>query len=298
MESQTTTTRSQSQSNRSDGGDILYTLDGHAYDSWWASTNRSASRNQPGIHDEERINSQPLLQALRIVQQFKIPMFRLDRRLYSAKRSFLGSGTSAVVEQSIGPMENSICPPYRDARRLFHNTAPNSEIYTDDQDVSWDPTTMVAYKQFIPDNRNTVDTRNEAVGLMADLLVLYLSGLRGHPNIVRPLGISWVREEELGRGRTDAFPSPAWAHVDGDLPRRSWPLVITERSSERSITHLLRTIRKTHSANAILLTKKFRLCLDVLRGLKVEPLKRTQLRQLLTLIGLTSGRHRTHGRQV
>jgi hypothetical protein len=278
MESQATN-RSQSQSNRSDGGDISYTLDAHAYDSWWASTNRSASRNQPGIRDEERINSQPLLQALRIVQQFKIPMFRLDRRLFSAKRSFLGSGSSAVVEQSVGPMENSICPPYRDARRLFHNTAPNSEIYTDDQGVSWDPTTMVAYKQFIPDDRNPVDTRNEAVGLMADFLVLYLSGLRGHPNIVRPLGVSWVREEELGRGRNDAFPSRASAHGDGDHPRRSWPLVITERSSERSITHLMKTIRKTRSVNAILLSKKFRLCLDVLRGLKVKPFTRMQFRQ-------------------
>lgn len=264
----------------SNGEDFTYTLDPHATDSWWASASRGVARSERGSAVDGADDSQPLLFVLRVIQQHKIQMFRLDPITFSASRGSLGQGASAVVEQSVAPTENHTCPPYREPIRLAHSSMPFSGIFTDDQNISWDPRTLMAYKQFRPQSPENL--RGLIAGLITDLRVLYYPGLRGHPNIIRPLGISWAREE--------ALISEMSSSESGNR-KRSWPIVITERSSELSIKELIMSNKYRDPAGPVSLYVKFRLCLDVLRGLKVSRCARLQFSLTQGVTGATSLRH-------
>ncbi|KAI9149042.1 Dual specificity protein kinase shkC [Paramyrothecium foliicola] len=248
---------------------IQYTLDPHAADSWWASRSRTAGTARETQAKEGSSDGQPLLFVLRVIQHYNIRMFRLDSQVFSSSRATVGAGATSVVEQSAAPRENYICPLYREPTRLAHSSLPLAGIYTDDHNVSWDPQTMMAYKKFKPSDTERIQRRIS--GLVTELQVVYYPGLRGHPNIIRPLGVSWAAEEDListPSRKLQTSEPPQSSESNEAQPKRSWPIVITERSSEQSITKLMQSRAYRYPVASVPLYVKFRLCMDALRGLK------------------------------
>lgn len=203
--------------------------------------------------------TQPLLLILRLLSYYKIQLFSVGPSQTWNLRQTLGEGSTFSVDGANLPIWRGLS----DLRyRNLDLKGPKEKFYFNDHtQTKWDHNTLVAYKVLV--SNKDMDRSMIIVDMITELRVLCHPPLQNHPNIVRLLGVAWVREIDLGSTLT---PAPNQSAEDFEMCNR--PTVVVERAPYGSLLDFLRSdeFRATRSS----LVAKVYLCLDVLNGITVR----------------------------
>jgi hypothetical protein len=235
----------------------------------WSSPGARISRITTGRHQsstEQPISHSkssdrpwtPLLSILRILQFSKVHSLGVNASPMFNTRRLLGRGISFVVEEAALPLPSTTLVGFRQLN--IPDITKNIE-FTDHTGTKWANTTQVAYKEFAVDEMRLDSEffRQRLKDTTVELQVVCHAPLHNHPNIVRLLGIAWLRDQDLG--------------TIGDGPQTppyplEWPTIVTERAPGGSLHNFLTS--KTYNSSQVSLKVKWSLCLDVLYGVAVS----------------------------
>ena len=124
--------------------------------------------------------------------------------------------------------------------------------FVDHTGTRWDSDTRVAYKVPPNDEGNLSD-------VIQELQTLCHPPLRNHPNIVRLLGIAWVRQTSVDLVQPN--------EDERQRLRRDQPTVVTEYASHGSLYDFLQS--RAYIVQRVSLKTKLLLCMDLLEGMLV-----------------------------
>jgi len=203
--------------------------------------------------------TQSLLLILRLLSYYKIQLFSVDPSQKWNLRKTLGVGSTFSVDGADLPIWRTLSNlQYRN----LDLKGPGEKFYFNDHtQTKWDQNTLVAYKALV--TNKDMDRSVITVDMITELRVLCHPPLQNHPNIVRLLGVAWVREIDLGSTLT---PTPN--QNAEDFKMCAWPTVVVEKAPFGSLLGFLRSdeFKATRSS----LVAKVYLCLDVLNGITVR----------------------------
>ena len=210
-------------------------------------------RGEASVPNDSESVSIILLFIFRLLHTRGIHSLDIPRRTKFNIRRALGIGGSYSVEETYIPLDaQSIQETFRsrDAQRHF----------IDHTGTAWSRDTLVAYKKSAVTAATDIGfSRRRLDDALTELRVLSHPPLWSHPNIVRLLGIAWVADEILPNSERPETPEPRESF--------QWPSIVLEKSQFGSLLDFLGA--GEHMRIRPSLASKFRLCLDVLRGLAV-----------------------------
>jgi hypothetical protein len=165
-------------------------------------------------------------------------------------RESLGKGITFTVEQADIPIREAL----GDWTYTKFAKGQRMGYFADHTGTKWSWDTVVAYKS-IRDRKSKADIMPE---LVKELRVLCHQPLQNHPNIVRLLGLTWLREEDMAS-------SLASSEVIGT---REWPVILTEKATLGSLSEFLRSGKELRSP--ISLVAKLNFAGNILLALTVS----------------------------
>ena len=194
---------------------------------------------------------QQLVCILRIVGLCNLQHFLIPATAQWNKRRGLGKGISFLVEEASLPVWRALSHTnYRHPRGIVDQK--QLSYFTDHTGTRWDSNTRVAFK--VPPNNE-----ERLYDVIQELQILCHPPLRNHPNLVRLLGIAWVRQTSVDIAQPN--------EDEQQLVRRDQPIVVTEYASHGSLYDFLRS--HIYTVQRVSLKTKLRLCMDLLEGLLV-----------------------------
>jgi hypothetical protein len=213
------------------------------------------------VSNESESAERLLLKILRVLQYSKVAALAIPPGTEFNTRRILGYGTSFAVEQSFIPIKST---SYYEAYRRLDLESPDTKThFIDHTGTKWETTTEVAYKR-LSIKKNELDQnfdRRRLDDTLVELRVLCHESLQTHPNIVRLLGVAWLKDESLDV-RTEGHEQSIHSGP------QYWPVAVTEKAEYGSLHDFLASDQ--FKASRTSLKAKVKLCLDVLFGLLVR----------------------------
>lgn len=216
----------------------------------------------PPVSNESESVERLLLKILRVLQYSKVNALAISPNTQFNTRRELGHGASFAVEQSFIPFKST---GYYDAYRQLDVESPDTKKhFIDHTGTKWETTTEVAYKRIYIKKKGLDDKfdRRRLDDTLVELRVLCHESLQTHPNIVRFLGVAWLKDESLD------IPSEEHEQSIHSSPQY-WPQAVMEKAEYGSLRDFLGSDQ--FKASRASLKAKAKLCLDVLFGLLVRP---------------------------
>jgi hypothetical protein len=199
----------------------------------------------------------PLLSILRVLQFSKVQSMGVNAAYMFNTRRKLGRGASFVVEEAVLPLSTTNLLVFR---RLNVLDITKKIEFTDHTGLKWANTTQVAYKAIAVDGTRIDEefTSRRLKDTLVELQVLCHAPLYRHPNIVRLLGVAWLRDQDLSSLGDDS---------QGRSFPLEWPTIVTERAPGDSLHTFLTS--KTYTSSQVSLQVNWSLCIDVLCAISV-----------------------------
>jgi hypothetical protein len=223
------------------------------------------------VSNESESVERLLLKILRVLQYSKVAALAISPSTQFNTRRILGHGTSFSVEQSFIPIKSTT---YYEAYRQLDLESPDTKThFIDHTGTKWETTTEVAYKR-LSIKKSELDQKFDRRRLddtLVELRVLCHESLQTHPNIVRLLGVAWLKDENLDV-QTEGYEQSIHSGP------QYWPVAVTEKAEYGSLHDFLASDQ--FKASRTSLKAKVKLCLDVLFGLLVRPWQLTVLKEV------------------
>jgi len=210
------------------------------------STDKSRSIPEHDAHAEQY----PLLLCLRLLVHHDVHVFTVGRGRRWNMREVLGKGSTFTVEQADIPVREGL------ADLQYYNFVRGQRLnyFTDHTGTKWSYDTVVAYKSLI----ERKDKNSIMPDLAKELRILCHPPLQNHPNIVRLLGLAWLREEDMASSLSSVE----------SVENNEWPVILSEKANIGSLYEFLR-LKETFTAPVSLLAK-VRLAADIALALSVS----------------------------
>ncbi|KAF2799731.1 hypothetical protein K505DRAFT_230396 [Melanomma pulvis-pyrius CBS 109.77] len=188
----------------------------------------------------------PLLYCLRLVAHYGIHVFRVERGFKWNMRQDLGKGSTFAVEQADLPLK------YANSDLSYNlSMGGDEEYFVDHTGTRWAARTVVAYKSLFDER-----SRDRLLpDLVRELQVLSHPSLQRHPNIVRLLGIAWLRKEDMAASLDSTEVGKS----------RECPILLCEKAPLGTFKDLMKPGQRSVSLQA-----RLRLATDVLQGIVVR----------------------------
>ena len=208
------------------------------------------------LADQSEAPTPLLLLILQLIALYHIHILSVPPQLRWNRRQDLGSGASFEVEQAVLPLWSA------KTQLAMRNTIPlatgslGDPNFIDHTGTKWSPDTIVAFKALVSSDEE------RASEVIRELRVLCHEPLREHPNIVRLLGVSFVRRESVAslfNGRTASYPDNI------RLGQPNSPVLVVERALPGSLYEFL----KRKEARLWSIKTKLYIAADILNGLTV-----------------------------